>query len=141
MCTTNSLQSRFFQLCTVCFINEQPRTEIENLCRRDLQLAIEVNKNEFLKSERTKVALSHVPFHHVFKYYRNRLIADILSLELDYIFSGHIHYEAYSTHVMRDTVTHKKTKRLTHEITIPTCSYRMGEMHLGVGVAVIGGCG
>ena len=123
----------------MCFINGRPKTEAEEFCRKDLRLAIEVSKNAFLKSKKTKIALSHIPFHRnrVNSRSKDLLKGDVLSLELDFIFSGHIHHEAYSTHALRDDES-IRSRRLTHEITIPTCSYRMGETHQGVGVAIIG---
>ena len=59
----------------------------------------------------------------------------MLDLEPSYILSGHIHYESYNTHAYWES---EKVKKLTHEITVPTCSYRMGQQHMGAGVAVIG---
>ena len=60
----------------------------------------------------------------------------LLKMDLNYIMSGHIHKEYYETHVMWDS--NGRDMKLTHEITVPTCNYRMGEKHMGVGVAIIG---
>ena len=70
----------------------------------------------------------------------------VLHAGFDYVISGHIHHENYTTHVHRvydegmDGTVEKRARvlKLTHEITVPTCSYRMGEAHPGVGAMVIG---
>lgn len=62
----------------------------------------------------------------------------MLDLEPSYILSGHIHHEDYNTHVIWESEKEDSVRKLTHEITVPTCSYRMGQQYMGVGVAVIG---
>lgn len=88
-----------------------------------------------------RIALSHVPLQNML--YSKRLVLDI---GFDYIISGHIHHENYASHLVRDVPTHgekirqmtHKVLQVTHEITVPTCSYRMGEAYPGVGAMVIG---
>lgn len=78
--------------------------------------------------------LSHVPYtdgNHVLRNY-------MLSVEPSYIFSGHIHHENYKTHTIWKTGRETLVMKLAHEITVPTCSYRMGEKYMGVGLVVFG---
>jgi hypothetical protein len=127
------------QFTTVCYINEIHRTQAERSCRNDLKLYLSLNKESFQKSKAPKLVLSHVPLHLTFNNRFHRLREMVLEAEPSYIFSGHIHHQGYSTHVIwEEGERGNSIKKLAHEITVPTCSYRMGEQFIGAGVAVIG---
>lgn len=51
------------------------------------------------------------------------------TLTPDMVVSGHVHHEAYTRYHL--------DKGDVHEITVPTCSYRMGKRNMGIGTAVI----
>ena len=57
------------------------------------------------------------------------------SLSPDYIFSGHTHHTSSSSH---SYTTVDGRERLGTEWVVPTCSYRMGESHMGTGAIFIG---
>ena len=85
------------------------------------------------------MVLSHVPLHTVSTRHFHQLREMVLGIEPNYILSGHIHHESYRTHIIwEEEKRGRSVKNLAHEITVPTCSYRMGEMSIGAGVAVIG---
>ena len=127
------------QLTTVCYINEIPRTQAERMCRKDLDLYLDKNKKSLCAEKAPKVVLSHVPLHIASTRHFHQLREMVLEIQPNYIFSGHIHHESYSTHIMwEEGKRGRSVKKLAHEITVPTCSYRMGEMSIGAGVAVIG---
>ncbi len=83
------------------------------------------------------ILISHVPLNELSKSahftYNNKAVdirtKILLTLVPDVVVSGHVHHEVY-TH-------HRLDKMEVHEITVPTCSYRMGELSMGVGTAVI----
>lgn len=102
-------------------------------CRKNLENYVTKHRAAFQSSSSPRLVLSHVPLHETVA--PGPLKRLVLQLEPSYIFSGHIHHESYSTHVVQKS---GKEGRLVHEITVPTCSYRMGEQYMGVGVAVIG---
>ena len=53
----------------------------------------------------------------------------------DYIFSGHIHHADNVKHTYRIADGGIGTAR---EFVVPTCSYRMGQMYMGVGAGTVG---
>lgn len=86
------------------------------------------------------MVFSHVPLQDVSAELR---VAVLEQVAPDYIISGHIHHESYSTHRVNTAGGGGGggggvSVRVAQEITVPTCSYRMGESHMGVGAAVIG---
>lgn len=125
------------QLTTVCFINGNPRTQAEKKCREDLELYVAKNKATFQGSHAPRLVLSHIPLHQTHTNHHHFVRNEVLEVEPSYIFSGHIHHESYSSHVIWDKRGRSLVRRLAHEITVPTCSYRMGEQFMGAGVAVI----
>lgn len=131
--------SLFIQLTTVCYINEIPRTQTERDCRKDFELYLERNKEKFQRGKVPRLVLSHVPLHSNYNKRFHGLREMVLGAEPSFIFSGHIHHQSYSTHIIWDEGKRgSSVRRLAHEITVPTCSYRMGEQYIGVGVAIIG---
>lgn len=129
----------FMQFTTVCYINEIPRTQAERTCREDFELFLSRNKKAFQKSNAPKLVLSHIPLHLRYNSRFHRLREMVLEVEPNYIFSGHVHHQGYSTHIIwEEGERGHSIQKLAHEITVPTCSYRMGEQFIGVGVAVIG---
>jgi len=58
----------------------------------------------------------------------------LLTLKPDIVLSGHIHHEEYTSHASN------WGDILVNEITVPTCSYRMGEAYSGVGLMTISKC-
>ena len=57
------------------------------------------------------------------------------SIAPDYVFSGHIHV-ATETALPYNMGLDLRTVAI--EITVPTCSYRMGVAHMGIGMIVVG---
>ena len=96
------------------------------------------------KSRAPRIALTHIPLSSAFNGHSSHLKQQVLDAGFDYIISGHIHHENYTSHlVLGDAVNAEggrahQTVRLAHEITVPTCSYRMGVAYPGVGAMVIG---
>ena len=122
----------------MCYINEVPKSQDEKNCRRELELFIAKNKANFQNSKTSSVLISHVPLHHNYRDRFHHLKEMVLTIEPTYIFSGHIHHESYSSHVIWEEGERDKfVKRLAHEITVPTCSYRNGEQYMGAGVAIL----
>ena len=48
-----------------------------------------------------------------------------------------MHHQEYTLHSLEYV---GGSQVIANEITVPTCSYRMGEKHMGVGTAVISKC-
>ena len=138
------------QLTTVCYINNHLQTTSEKKCRYDLE--------HFLTHETTStlhpfdVVFSHVPLNYLAQStYTNGLsTVNIKSKILStlngshFIFSGHVHHSVFSTHSSRPSLTAGRvwshrlaTDSVVHEITVPTCSYRMGEKYMGVGAVIL----
>ena len=108
-------------------------------CRKKLDSYISEHREALLAREAPRIVLSHIPLHQTRRNHYHLLREKVLRVQPNYIFSGHIHHQSYSTHVLWDSSAKEKSiKWLSDEITVPTCSYRMGEQHMGVGVAVIG---
>jgi len=62
-----------------------------------------------------------------------------LQEKFDYVVSGHIHHQSYASYPVWGESWRKPTlTKITHEITVPTCSYRMGEAYPGAGALVVG---
>ena len=129
------------QLTTVCYINAHPRSQRESECRSELE--------DFLRQGITStrpqpdVAFSHVPLDELSPVanLKSRLLSSLVGVR--FIFSGHIHHQKYSSHSTpapvknHDVAGTNLMGRVVHEITVPTCSYRMGEVFMGVGAAVL----
>lgn len=108
-------------------------------CREDLDSYISEHSETLLARRAPRIVLSHIPLHRTHTNRHHLLREKVLRIYPNYIFSGHIHHQSYSTHVLWDQNDEgESVKRLSNEITVPTCSYRMGEQYMGVGVAVIG---
>ena len=123
----------------MCYINEIPRTHAERACRKDFELFLARNKEAFQKSKAPRLVLSHIPLHLTYNNRFHQLREMVLEAEPNYIFSGHVHHQGYSPHIIwEEGERGRSIRRLAHEITVPTCSYRMGEQFIGVGVAIIG---
>ena len=143
--TKNSLC--FLQLTTSCFINHVPRTKAENDCK--IELADFINSLEATRSMQKnsqpsqnasvlpRIAFSHVP---ELPLGSSMLWTSVkLQEKFDYVVSGHIHHQRYSSRPIWGSSWKKPTlTSITHEITVPTCSYRMGEVYPGAGALVVG---
>ncbi len=81
--------------------------------------------------------ISHVPLNKLFEsnhFTHDNNVVDIrtkilLTIEPDVVISGHVHREMYTQH--------RLDNKEVYEITVPTCSYRMGKRNMGIGSAVI----
>jgi hypothetical protein len=137
------------QLTTVCYINSHLRTTSEKKCRHDL--------DNFLTHSTASahhphdIIFSHVPLNYLSPAsytnglstvnIKNKILSSFNGTR--FIFSGHIHHSMFSTHSSRPMSagrvwSHRLAKDgIVHEITVPTCSYRMGERYMGVGAAIL----
>ena len=135
----------------MCYINSHLQTTSEKKCRHDL--------DQFLTHETTSahhpydIIFSHVPLNDLSPAtYTNGLSTVNIKTKIlsslngtHFIFSGHIHHTMFSTHssstpsVSTGRVWSHRLARdsIVHEITVPTCSYRMGERYMGVGAAIL----
>ena len=140
---TNTLTH--IQLTTVCFINSSLKTQPESDCRQELTNFLDKFKSARLSSPSTNTpnVLSHVPLDNL-QSTTNIKTKILSSLRPNFVFSGHIHHEKYTIHSTvpegrRNSLPNdKKLEGFTHEITVPTCSYCMGQRQMGVGAAVVG---
>lgn len=133
----------FPQITTVCFIR-QPVTTAEVECRESLIRFLDGYQDSMRKPSLPllTIVVSHVPLNHLetnHKFKHHGKMVDIktkilLSLRPGIIVSGHVHHEEYTLHSVE---TGSGDHVIANEITVPTCSYRMGEKLMGVGTAVI----
>ena len=65
-------------------------------------------------------------------HFRAKLLESIIP---DYIFSGHTHHADNVKHTYRIADGGIGTAQ---EFVVPTCSYRMGQMYMGVGAGTVG---
>ena len=131
----------------MCYINAHPRSSSETQCRHEMEDFIE--QSLITAQPRPDVVLSHVPLDDLSPNIKSKLTSSLVGTR--FVFSGHIHHQKYSSH---RTAAHMSTSqvknheqpnvddansrsRVIHEITVPTCSYRMGEKYMGVGAAVL----
>ena len=143
--------SRCEQLNGVSLIHRyhpRPDTE-EGRVRRDLELflanaAIDLSRNDETGRSVPRILLTHVPLQCTVGL-KQQILASIAP---DVVFSGHTHHVASQRHKLPvGTGTARPSSgggggngsRESVEYTVPTCSYRMGEMNMGVGAATIGG--
>ena len=88
------------------------------------------------------VVVSHVPLNLL---HRSRTVSHdnnyvdiktkiLLSLRPGIVISGHVHHQEYTLHSLEYG---GGSQVIANEITVPTCSYRMGEKQMGVGTAII----
>ena len=77
----------------------------------------------------------HVLFDHFTTTPSSPQSSILSSLSPDYIFSGHIHRTSFTSH---SYTTVDGRERRGREWVVPTCSYRMGESHMGTGAIFIG---
>lgn len=148
----------FFQLTTVCYLNDHPSTNSESKCRYDLDeflLQISSTNHQFMQPS---VVFSHVPLDHLSSAsqganVKSRILSSLVGTT--FIFSGHIHHMMYNHHNVKvhasltplsirrgldnelPPTELANTRHTAYEITVPTCSYRMGERHMGVGAALL----
>ena len=130
----------------MCYINNHLQTTSEKKCRHDLE--------HFLTHRNLRpydIVFSHVPLKYLSPAtYTNGLSTVSIKSKIlsslngtRFIFSGHIHHSLFSTHSSRSLNTgrvwsHRLARDgMVHEITVPTCSYRMGERYMGVGAAIL----
>ena len=147
-----------FQLTTVCYLNDHPSTTSENKCRYDLDEFLHQISSTNHQSVQPIAVFSHVPLDHLSSAsqranVKSRILSSLFGTS--FIFSGHIHHMKYSRHNVKAnalpsllSVHHgldhvqpqaelANTRHTAYEITVPTCSYRMGERHMGVGAAIL----
>ena len=110
-------------------------TQAEAQCKKELREFVTERATSFQGIGSPKIVLSHIPMREARANY-HALKGEVLKVEPDYILSGHTHHQSYISHTVWER--EGAVNRLTHEITVPTCSYRMGEEYMGAGVAVIG---
>ncbi len=125
------------QLATSCFINWVTRTQAETECKRELWKFISQYEAQYPpQRSRNASSLPRIVFSHVPQVPDSSLLFSSLNLheKFDFIVSGHIHYESYTSYKSRKA----SAIGLAHEITVPTCSYRMGVAFPGVGAMVVG---
>ena len=134
----------------MCYINSHLRTTSEKKCRHDL--------DHFLTHGTTSahhpydIIFSHVPLNYLSpSSYTNGLSTVNIKTKIlsslngtRFVFSGHIHHAMFSTHSssrppgIGRVWSHRLVRdSIVHEITVPTCSYRMGERYMGVGAAIL----
>ncbi|KAG7177118.1 Metallophosphoesterase 1-like 1, partial [Homarus americanus] len=103
------------------------------------------------EDDRVRILLSHIPLLPIT---RTKIKEKVLEQHPSFIFSGHEHdsfhfvgtkekAHAQEFRVLKDKDRGKIwkfeiLKDKLHEVTVPTCSYRMGKKQYGYGVAVIG---
>lgn len=140
------LPSSISQITTTCFIRP-PVNAPEAECRESLIKFLDsYSKQESTRTSKTTtfltILVSHVPLnllHGSQTISHNNHYVDIrtkilLSLRPGIVISGHVHHQEYRLHsLVYDDGDHV----IANEITVPTCSYRMGEKQMGVGTAVI----
>ena len=132
----------------MCYIDGYLKTTTEKRCRFDLEHFLTKTLNSSLHPP-PDVAFSHVPLNylspatHTNGFPTVNIKSKILSslTGTNFIFSGHLHHSIYGSHhrpVGGGRVWSHRAARddVVHEITVPTCSYRMGERYMGVGAAV-----
>ena len=136
------------QLTTVCYINSHLQTTSEKKCRFDLEHFL--THQTISTPHPYDIIFSHVPLDYLSPAtYTNGLSTVNIKTKIlsslhgmRFIFSGHIHHSLFSTHSRPLSTGHVWSHRLAkdsvvHEITVPTCSYRMGERYMGVGAAIL----
>ena len=143
----------------MCYLNNYPRSTSEIKCRYEL--------DEFLRQLETStdqvkypdVVFSHAPLDYLSQTpsvssssLKSRILSTLGGTQ--FILSGHTHRTKYTSHraksvhfpplndvhsVNHDLLQDKlvKASHNVYEITVPTCSYRMGERHMGVGATVL----
>ena len=128
------------QITTTCFLRP-PSTRAEVDCRDNLVQFLDTSSQHPLKtsasSNHLTILVTHVPLNKLSKsiqFSYNGRSVDIrtkilLTLRPGVVVSGHIHHEEYTQHRLEEW--------MVSEITVPTCSYRMGELSMGVGTAVV----
>lgn len=91
------------------------------------------SKNTSLQQEpKATILLSHVPLNELPNYaLRDEIVQ---TLRPHYVFSGHVHHSDHQLHSPGNQ--HRGSP--VEEFTVPTCSYRMGQMYMGVGAATVG---
>lgn len=145
----------------MCYINNYPKTTSEENCRSTLDTFLKHSTNT--SQPALQVVFSHVPLNKLspasntngpsMVSVKSRILSSLHGAR--YVFSGHIHHTMYNRHDvdMSQTTTEAGSHRVmshglpqseygnarhpVHEITVPTCSYRMGEKHMGIGAAVL----
>ena len=124
----------FTQLNTVCHIRSHGRNSVESQAKLQLDTFLQQfsNNTSLWQETRATILLSHVPLKELPNYtLRDRIVQ---SLRPHYVFSGHVHHSDHQLHSRGS----QHSGRPVEEFTVPTCSYRMGQMYMGVGVATIG---
>jgi hypothetical protein len=121
------------KLNTVTFIHDRPANQEEVQIREEttsfLSSVSESTARGLLR--RPVLVFSHVPLSDL----PTAVTSSILSsLSPDYIFSGHIHHTSFTSH---SYTTVDGRERRGREWVVPTCSYRMGESHMGTGAIFI----
>ena len=142
----------------MCYLNDHPSTNSENKCRHDLDKFLRQTSSANHQSMQPNVLFSHVPLDHLSQAsqranVKSRILSSLVGTS--FIFSGHIHHMKYSSHNVKGYASpsplsiHRgldheltpaelaNTRHTVYEITVPTCSYRMGERHMGVGAALL----
>ena len=140
--------TNYSQLTTVCYLNNILKTTSEKKCQHDLDEFLKHTTNSNLRS--SEILFSHVPLNYLSPAthtngpstvnVKSRILSSLAGAH--FIFSGHIHHTMYSKHGLPMNNGHVWSHGLVkdnivHEITVPTCSYRMGERYMGVGGAVL----
>ena len=122
------------QLNTVCYIRYHDLNSIESQARLQLNSLLQQYSNSSSSRQESKatILLSHVPLKQISNDNLRGKIAQVL--QPHYVFSGHIHHSDHQIHWYGDLDADKSID----EFTVPTCSYRMGQTYMGVGVATIG---
>ena len=142
----------------MCYLNNHSSTTSENKCRYDLDEFLHQISSTNHQSMPPSVVFSHVPLDHLSPVsqtanVKSRILSSLVGT--NFIFSGHIHHMMYSSHNLKTYTSpsplsvHRgldhelppaeltNVRHTTYEITVPTCSYRMGERHMGVGAALL----
>ncbi len=124
---------------TVCLIHSSPAGAVESAARQDLKRFLQnvPSGNQADAVPLATVVLSHIPLNDI---HGAVLKAELLSaVSPSLVLSGHTHHPATVAHgYSRQEGGAKAREETVMEVTVPTCSYRMGEVHMGVGVVTIG---
>ncbi len=128
------------QINTVSLIHRTPASVVEFRSRKELNHFLQTHPQattaiDTAPEQPTTIVLSHIPLNEI---HDASMESEILSfLSPDLVLSGHTHHcnsTVHSYHPREDGVS----RRSVMEATVPTCSYRMGERHMGVGVVTVG---